>query len=601
MRKSLLLLSFLFSILSILNAQVAICTVNGAKLQVDTNYLEWQGDQTIIEDAFFTEVLSLNGNNQAMQVKKVPNASFAMAFWMRFDEIEQTATIFTQVEEKEYFQLQLDHGFLLIQHYKNGYEGLYQSSKSEHQIIPGHWYYFNYSSHKGDAFLKVLSTNFKFEAFFPLLSTEMTQIYLGKDSSSHYTEACLHQFQLFQYSESIYSQLSQPYDKLELELYTYHSHLKKESRAGRSITMLEPVTINKKAFYFDIWDYDEIDNDSLRLIPKKGLKLYDKKGKVEEKVVRLNEQTKRRSFQVRISEEQANELVFSASSMGFIEKFNTATVKIHTADEELWDTIHIKPNFDTDIQLNFKYDPSATPPAMEIDPIEVVAPSINYSGLNCKSQKLLLKISDYSIPDKDLIRIQLNKQPPILSKPLKKEQDILFALDRKSNLLQLQAASTGLFYCSAKVELFEVIETGSSRKIYSENLKMKKGEIHKIPISFSPKPLREHALLVRDNKIRIRISDPQLVDGDSIRVVLNEEVLLEKHGLTDQEEVLELSIDNTAESTLYFIPIHKGENTRAANLCKVIIENSSELILAEYELQMLHLNEPGIIRLSKIK
>ena len=587
--------------LGFLNAQVAICTIDGAKLKLDTSYLNWEGNRSVIEDAFFKKVLSLNGTDQAMNVKKVPNASFAMAFWMRFDEIEQQATILAQVEETEHFELQLKEGFLVLQHYKEGHEGLYQSSKSEHQIIPGHWYYFNYSTNEGDAFLKVLSTNFKFEAFFPLQTTEMAQLWLGKDTSNHHIKAALHQFQLFRYSESILSQLNTPYDKLELELYTYHSHLKKESRAGRATQILDPITINKKAFYFDIWDYDEIDNDSLRLIPKKGLKLYDKKGKVDEKVVRLNEQTKRRSFQVRISEEQANELVFSASSMGFIEKFNTATVKIHTADEELWDTIHIKPNFDTDIQLNFKYDPSATPPALEVDPIQAAAPSINYSGLNCKSQKLLLKISDYSIPDKDLLRVQLNKQSPILSRPLKKEQEILFALDRKSNLLQLQAASTGLFYCSAKVELFEVIETGSSRKIYSENLKMKKGEIHKIPISFSPKPLREHALLVRDKDIRVRISDPQLIDGDSIRVMLNEEVLLEKHGLTNQEEILELSIDNTEESVLYFIPINKGENARAANLCKVIIENSAELILAEYELQMLNLNEPGIIRLSKIK
>ena len=599
MRKVLLLcLSVLYGTIG--HSQIASCQIEGGLLRIDTSYFDFSGAPTSETDPFFQKVFTLNGQDNALDIKQHPQDSFALAFWVRFDALDQRAPLFSHAAEAAQFALYLEDGRLILRHFRSGEAGTYQASRSEHRILPGHWYYFNYVQEGGNGFLRMLSTNFKFEAAFPFAIEQESKMLLGKDSLDQHFKAALHQVQLYRYGRNTFAQLLQPYDQLELDLYTFHNLRKRNFRTSRDLINLSTIAINKKSFFIDIWDYDEVDNDSLRIIPGKNLQLFDKQKPVTETQIQLRAKNQRQTFQVRISDQEENLLLFSASSMGFMEKFNTATVRIHTDEEELWDTIHIKPNFDSDIQLRFQYDPNATAPVQEIESTSTQSETIAYPSLGSKSQKVLLSFSDFSLPDKDLIKIELNDQAPIIRQLQKKEQQILLALDRKDNFLSVSAESTSLFYCSAKVELFEVLENGGSRKIFSENLKIKKKERHRIPLQFSPKPLKEHTLLVRDSLVQISISDHQKVDGDSIRVHLDDILLLDNFGLSNAAESFYVPLDKP-ERVLYLAPTAKGTNERAANLCRVTVHDSQGTLLAEYVLQMLDLEDPGLLRLTRIE
>lgn len=594
------LLGKLLCLSNLVSAQVAQLTVKNGQLMIDTVYFKFYGKIHTGPIPYFNHAIHLNDTSNYLAIRQQPSTGTVLSFWLYFEDTEARKPILFHHAGENSIEFVLENGLLSIAHYESGTEIPVFISQSKERILPRHWYFINYFSQAESSNLRVLSTDYKFEADFPFSTSDSSELFFGKDIYEKHLDAALVDFQLHPYSKSIRNQLRDQYDQQEIGLYKFHAKAKKEFRLDREQRLLRTVPINDKEFFIDLWDYDELDDDSLILSTLGGLYLLSSQTQGIDyapngKVLPLRSKKQRTTLKLRMAEGEINELVFSALSMGYIKSFNTATAQIYTSDQ-FWDTIHIKPNLESDIKLRFEYEPNALPPGKTKAPI--LDKSIEEKGtIVSKSQHLLMMVSDFSLPDKDQLKVQLNEERSEIRKLTKATQQIPIMLDQRDNEIVISAQATKLFYCSAQVEIFEVAAGGASKKLFSEKLKIGKKDFIHLPISFIPQQLKSFELTVKDSLLNITILDPQRLDGDSIQVNLDQNVLLAPFELGKTSVDFQVRLDHQHTPTLSFIPISKGTFKNAANLCQVIIKDSRGKILVEYVVQMLSVNEPGTIEL----
>ncbi len=528
---------------------------------------------------------------------------FVLSFWFSPRQVNgkqslinhQTADLANQL----IFELQIDSSHLVVTQHRP--ELSPEIKKSKATLAPQNWYYVIYSCNKDQTSLKVRSTDFRFDATFFTTALPPSILTFGNNQQVMPFEGLLNKVNLYSYSASRFNGAQTQYDREESELYTYHRNLELQTaKLNREVTTKDTVRINESSIRIDIWDYDEVDRDILYVWSDATTSIYPgKEGRVREvdkMDVAINSKKEKYTFQVHLPTDKVGELYFSAKDMGFIRELNTAVVQIYTL-KEVWDTIHINPTELRDMKIPFEYDPFAQPPVDLNRPQEIDLSPMD--GTVSKSQLIFLRVSDFSLPDGDAIGIEVSGRKPIAHRLKKKAEDISLTLYQQTDTIKVWASATKFLSCTAKIEVFaKEGKGGSKRKLTEIKKKIKKGEKLIIPISFGPPQRKVHRIKVRDSILQVSISDPQAIDGDIVEVKLDNQVF-KSYELDENETALpKISLHGKKKRTLNFTCISKGKLKNVANLCKVTIKNSRNVVLAEYILQMPDLNDPSKIYLE---
>ena len=204
-----------------------------------------------------------------------------------------------------------------------------------------------------------------------------------------------------------------------------------------------------------------------------------------------------------------------------------------------------------------------------------------------KGQEIFLRISDFSFIDGDELYMRVNDQKPKVRRLSKDYIDVPFVLDQMEDTIYIRANATKFLSCTAKIEVYAKEGKGiANRKIRELKKKIRKNDELIIPIKFIPLELEEHLLIVKDKQLKISISDPQEADGDVIEISKNEK-LIDSYLLDKEEiELPTINLEDTPNCTLSFLASNMGEMISASNLCKVVVRNKEDVILAQYFLQM---------------
>lgn len=562
----------------------------------------FSGPTTTEEHEIFGQVLNYHAGQNKLAFSKLPKEGFMLSFWFSVEDFSQSQSLLlhqsSQANTYPSLELFMEKGQLLI-YKKEEATNKKVLQRSRDSIESNHWYQVIYVYANEQVKIKVRSTGFDFDALHPVNLDQADDVFFGKNSIDYSFRGSVSRFDLFAYNKAKMKTLQKTFNKYSNELFGYHRRLDATSEKGRMVVDLATIAINKQEFFIDIWDYDETDGDVLKIMPKDGIAINRDRIHVSrpdpEIEVKLDRKKEKQTIRVLLPVDGSGTLVFRAIDMGYVETLNTATIRVFT-QEEHWDTLHIKTNLKKDIRLKFEFDPMAVPRSKGPQIWTTINPDAKYK--DSKSQKIELRISDFSKEDGDEVLIQLNEQKPMIQKLGKRPSALSLLLDQKENVIHFKAAETKRRSCTAKIELYIQNEKGVSQRIFNKNVKIEDNEMFILPISFDPRQDREHHLLVRDSAIFISVFDPQKIDKDTIKVSLDngwEEVI----ELSDQEKVLKkINLQGEKKKRLSFIALSKGEMNDVANLCKVIVKNTSNVILAEYTLQMVDIRTPSVIQVE---
>ena len=585
------LLTFLYTTLG--NTQsLAKLELREGQFVMDTSYLALSGTINQQKDDFLDQALVMKASVQQLKISKLPNEGFVLSFWMSFEDIHSQQYLLTHKalsgNDTTVFQIGLDSAALFTRCITSKNKTEEQTAPSKDSLTNNHWYYFIYTCRKDQVTIKVLSTNFYYDKTILLQLHNSLNVTIGGNARNKDTNNRFNKLNLYRYATSYSTYAREAYDEMEYPLYKHHRQQAEKPNKKRINKYLRTIDINQPEFTVDIWDYDETDGDILRVRTGDGLSIgYGKKrtGKARNELdFNLKSKKEKQTFNIIIPQDKESSLYFSAIDMGIIDEVNTATIRISTT-EQLWDTIHIRPNLKHDIYLKFNYDPDAKSPIKEA-PLVKNKKSKIVSNTESRHQLIYVRVTDHSLADGDEVRIQLNKQKAILRKLAKRDnRPIKFYLDQQRDTILVRPNATRLFKCTVKIEVFEKEEGGAERIISSKLLRLKKNKEVAIPIDFRPQQLEQHILHVNDTALIISLRDPHEEDEDKIKVSLDGEILGE-YLLVNQTEQIPISLAKHSSRNLNLIATSKGYMKGAANICEVVVKNSKGIILATYQLQM---------------
>lgn len=586
----LILLSFLFN--SAAQELGKIEVINDTTQTIDEEYFSFSNTPTVIDDSFMKKAFSFDGKKNNFQISELPKEGFTFGFWFLVNDNTVTQNlIFHSAKDKNKntsFELLVDSSSLvLVLKDRQGTPGE-RIKKSKDKIQANRWYYVTLYSFDNILNLKIRSTGYQFDALEKFTFGDSDSIFFGNNQNNNPMKGKINKVTFGKYSDRLKNKLRGEYNNLESSLYTYHRKLGESNQNERNAITKDTVRINQQNFFIEIWDYSEYDGDEIKIQPsprssisKMGM-IGGNPGGVK---LKLNSKKKREKTRVTIPSDIPGIFTISAIDMGIIEEINTATVRIYT-NEEYWDTIHINPNFDKNIILPFVYDPNSKPP-LNISEKPGEIDFITQKETVSKGQEIFLRISDFSFIDGDELLIRVNDQDPVVKRLYKHHVDVPFILDQMEDTVYIRANATKLLSCTAKIEIYAKEGKGiANRKITEIKKKIRKRDELKIPIRFLPLQLEEHTLIVRDKQLKISVCDPQEADGDKVSISQDDN-LIDNYLLVKEEKELPLiNLEGKSKSTLSFVASDMGEVTSASNLCKVIVKNQNDVILAEYILQM---------------
>ncbi len=599
--KKIIILYFLIQPFTICFAQIQKMEIEKGKLQFDTTFFRLKGSSEVVEDNFFGKTLQLSDTTTIL-MDSLSTHGFGFSCWVNFSDTSDqqifSHSFYSDTTERYFARLKLHKGYFKL--YRQNIQAEPKLSKvANKKITPGYWYNLHYIYHENQFILKVLSSGFKFDANFPLKQADTQKIQIGDASSGKSSLLNLHALTLYPYLQELDASLRKQYDAIESALYGYHRSLIGVYGIGKKLAVVDSIVINATGFFMEIWDYDELDGDVILIEAADSVRLF-RKGLAQENrdTITIKSKEEHYTYKINIPKASAGSLTFKALNMGYIDEFNTATMRIYT-DQEVWDTIHINTDLKKDVQIKFSYNPKAKPPtdpAPEKNLQKPASPKVRIAlpRLSSQAQKIVLRLKDHFVKDKDALFIQLNEQTPRNRMLEKKFSSMEWILNKKDNQLKIRALETKLLSCTAKIEFFEKGLDNKLIKIFEQKLNIKKEEEYVVPISFEPLKHPKHLLLVKDSSLRLSISDYQTEDGDSIQVLVDQK-LLEELPLQSKKKTIEVNLNNKKSKTLGFTPTSMGEDDTQTTLCLVEVQDSKGTPLADYLIPLQRLDSLGEI------
>lgn len=555
--------------------------------------------------------------NHNIYLKKIPqNNSFLLSFWISIPEKREgirTSVIMhsNKSNPNDFIELYIDgENYIHFNRSKNGNEPG-KEEKSKQALEPKTWYYITYEYNSKSAKFSLsgmTSKRYRFNAFYAFRTSDGLFSIFKNSDKRYQSEIYGNSFKLYKYSETRNNKLEIEFNQeIQKELFNYYKTINKAPSFKERELKYEKdsVVINTREFELKLWDSQDVDGDVINVYSESGFYFQGARAKYQltGRDVEIKEALKPEFITIKFPDDSdEGTLIFAAKDMGTIRDFNTAKIQVINGDKEEWVELEVNPTLDANRGIRFVYNPNAQPPDEKYD-YKDKSQKEELDDKSTKTQKVMLRISDYSIKDGDILTIKINDQPEIIRKLKKEDENIPIVLDQQNNKITFESNKTKLFNCTAKVDLLELEGRSPSRRISSEKMSISKKMTKIKEIKFQPRQYKEHELIVFDDEIKISVSDPQKVDGDSLKIVMEggNSALLENTELTDRPKVFNISMGQD-DKVLKFIPTSKGTDIHAANLCKVsisAIRNKKRVIIAEYIMQMPKVNDPGILVLKK--
>lgn len=424
-------------------------------------------------------------------------------------------------------------------------------------LLPNQWYFCAYTYEEGFVSVRIENSSFRF-AQQALWNGKKGRLVVGQIQGHSFFKGTIDEMEWFPEALStrkikkLQSQLGQ-----EARVDNDYKRLAKFKK--RVNEFQDSIRVNSLEVTLKVWDDDLRDDDVLQIYLN-GEPLSD--GTV-------NLRKSKDPIKIRLLENQPNEILFYALSMGRYEEFNTASVRVLVQDVA-WGEYELRANADKNAVLLINFDQEARPQLRAaINPNEQKLKTIRTS-----SDKIKLYLKDHSLKDKDEVAVKFNESPFLINRLEKTAKMSQFALNNGHNDFWFQANRNGWFKCTATI----TVKDEKDRKLGEFKLEIGKDEVYRLPIVYKPKPSTRRELVTKENKIIIRILDDQEYDGDTLAITQNGILILDDTELTKKAVDIEVDLKENQANIFRFIPVSTGDFGGNSCLVRILTANKEKVI-----------------------
>ncbi len=341
----------------------------------------------------------------------------------------------------------------------------------------------------------------------------------------------------------------------------------------------DSIEIKTTDIAFEIWDYDEYDNDKIRMVLNQFYVIQDD--------IPLKKRSKRRKYEIRnakLEENADNYMVFYAEDMGKYPSQNTAAVRLYLDGKRQSKIYKFVLTEDFNAALKIKHYKKIPPKKTVIDSTKRTE-FVDFSGITLLEpltvEQTDLKFTIENLAENAVItNIQLNQ------KALAKEVRLGY-YPKNQNFTIEPTANNRLVFKSYQLEKgqsanLKLYVKANQKLLRTYEFDLQKGNFgipiqYQAPIVKTRRPKNNHQLTVRDTVLTIKIMDNSVVDGDIVTIRQGAKVVLENYTLVKEPKALNIQLLQNQENIFTFVPVSMGsKNTE--NTALVIIEADGRVI-----------------------